>query len=144
MMKKQSILTVIIVIAVIALIGIAGYVVYEEITNRNKAKTEPTQQVEEKQEEDKTTEEPVEEETQPEEEYVGEEEKEAQEEENTEISKDEKAIELAKQTYGEDDSVTFSIEEKKDNIYYIAVKSNATVISWYEVDTDNWTISEFY
>lgn len=144
MMKKQSILTVIIVIAVIALIGIAGYVVYEEITNRNKAKTEPTQQVEEKQEEDKTTEEPAEEETQPEEEYVGEEEKEAQEEENTEISKDEKAIELAKQTYGEDDTVTFSIEEKKDNIYYIAVKSNATVISWYEVDTDNWTISEFY
>lgn len=144
MMKKQSILTVIIVIAVIALIGIIGYVVYEEITNRNKAETEPTPQVEEKQEEDKTTEEPVEEETQPEEEYVGEEEKEAQEEENTEISKDERAIELAKQTYGEDDTVTFSIEEKKDNIYYIAVKSNATVISWYEVDTDNWTISEFY
>lgn len=144
MMKKQSILTVIIVIAVIALIGIIGYVAYEEITNRNKAETESTPQVEEKQEEVQQTEEPIEEEKEPEEEYVGEEEKEAQEEENTEISKDEKAIELAKQTYGEDDTVTFSIEEKKDNIYYIAVKSNATVISWYEVDTDNWTISEFY
>ncbi len=143
MMKKQNILTVIIVIAVIALIGIIGYVAYEEITNRNKVETEPTPQVEEKQEEDKTTEEPIEE-KEPEEEYVGEEEKETQKEENTQISKDEKAIQLAKQTYGEDDTVTFSIEEKKDNIYYIAVKSNATVISWYEVNTDDWTISEFY
>ena len=43
-----------------------------------------------------------------------EEEKETQKEENTEISKDEKAIELAKQTYGEEDGVTFSIEEKKN------------------------------
>ena len=142
-MRKQNILTAIIIIAVIALIGIIGYIAYEEITNRNKAKNEPVQQVEEKQEEKEEIEEPVEEQ-EPEEEYVGEEEKETQKEENTEISKDEKAIELAKQTYGEEEGVTFSIEEKKDNIYYIAVKSNATVISWYEVNTDTWEISEFY
>ena len=144
MRKKQGILTAIIVIIIIALIGIVGYVVYEEIINRNKTQEEETPQIEEKQEQNDVTKEPEPEEKEPEEEYVGEEEKETQKEENTEISKDEKAIELAKQTYGEDDSVTFSIEEKKDNIYYIAVKSNATVISWYEVDTDEWTISEFY
>ena len=60
------------------------------------------------------------------------------------MTKDEKTIALAKKTWDGDDSVTFSIEEKKGFMYYVAVKSNATVISWYEVNTDTWEISEFY
>ena len=58
-------------------------------------------------------------------------------------SKEEKAIELAKKEWGEDDTVTFSVDEKKDSKYYVAVKQDATVIQWYEVDTNNWTISEY-
>ena len=54
-----------------------------------------------------------------------------------------KAIELAKKEWGEDDTVTFSVDEKKDSKYYVAVKQDATVIQWYEVDTNNWTISEY-
>ena len=80
--------------------------------------------------------------------YVGEEEKESQEkvkEEQKESKQtdDEKAIELAKKEWGDDDSVSFSIEEKKDTKIYVAVKSDATVIQWYEVNTSDWTISEY-
>ena len=56
---------------------------------------------------------------------------------------DEKAIELAKKEWGDDGSVSFSIEEKKDKKIYVAVKQDATVIQWYEVDTSDWTISEY-
>ena len=62
---------------------------------------------------------------------------------NTAKSKEEKAIDLAKKEWGDDDSVSFNIEEKKGNIFYIAVKSDASVISWYEVNTETWEISEF-
>ena len=83
----------------------------------------------------------------PKQEYVGEEEKNSSEEEKKEAtnakSKDEKAIELAKKEWGEDDSVKFSIEEKKGSMYYIAVKSDANVISWYEVNTETWEINDF-
>ena len=86
-------------------------------------------------------------EKEPENEYIGEEERNITEAENKEAteakSKDQKAIELAKNKWGNDDSVTFSIEEKKGSIYYIAVKSDANVISWYEVNTDTWEISDF-
>ena len=80
--------------------------------------------------------------------YVGEEEKESQEqvkEEQKESKQtdDEKAIELAKKEWGDDGSVSFSIEEKKDKKIYVAVKQDATVIQWYEVDTSDWTISEY-
>ena len=74
---------------------------------------------------------------------MGEEEQEPQKEEPTTQSKDEKAIDLAKKEWGEDDSVKFSIEEKKGSKYYVAVKRDATVISWYEVDTETWKISEY-
>ena len=79
------------------------------------------------------------------EEYVGEEEKEAEQENvaSQAQSKDEKAIELAKKEWGEDNSVTFNIEEKDGDKYYVAVKKDATSIKWYEVDTDKWTISEY-
>ena len=52
-------------------------------------------------------------------------------------------IELAKKEWGEDNSVTFNIEEKDGDKYYVAVKKDATTIKWYEVDTDKWTISEY-
>ncbi len=76
--------------------------------------------------------------------YVGEEEKESNNEKDTSKSNEEKAIELAKKEWGEkDNSVTYSIERKEENKYYIAVKKNATVQLWYEVDTQNWTIKEY-
>ena len=78
--------------------------------------------------------------------YIGEEEQESNNDEQTQVTenKDEKAIELAKKEYGEDDtSVTYSIERKDGNKYYVAVKSDATVVMWYEVDTDTWEISEY-
>ena len=87
---------------------------------------EPQQEEEEKKEEN---------------EYVGEEEKVS--EEQVKQTDDEKAIELVKKEWGEDDSVIFSIENKKDNKIYVAVKQDATVIQWYEVNTTNWTISEY-
>ena len=78
--------------------------------------------------------------------YIGEEEQESNNDEQTQVTenKDEKAIELAKKEYGEDDtSVTYSIERKDGNKYYVAVKNDATVVMWYEVDTDTWEISEY-
>ena len=150
-MKKQKILNVIIIIAVIALIGIAISVGYEQTintlkqeeqdkisTNTSKKDNNILNNTEE--EEDITTGE----EAEPEEEVIGKEEENSSQEENKEKSKDDKTIDLAKKTWGNDDSVSFSIEEKKGNIYYVAVKSNATVISWYEVNTETWEISEFY
>ena len=72
------------------------------------------------------------------------EEQEFQKEETTTQSKDEKAIDLAKKEWGEDDdTVTFNVEEKNGSKYYVAVKKDATVISWYEVDTENWEINEY-
>lgn len=149
---KQNILTAVIVIAIIALIGTIVYVMYEEkikASNSNAqnissstGKTNSTTNNTIKEEDKSQVEDDVEQES--EEEYIGKEEEETTKEEDTQISKDDKAIQLAKEKWGEDDSVTFNIEEKKENIYYVAVKSNATVIVWYEVNTETWTISEFY
>ena len=52
-------------------------------------------------------------------EYVGEEENNSQEQ--TTENKDEKAIQAVKKEWGEDTSVTFSIEQKKGNIYYLHI-----------------------
>lgn len=155
--KKQNILTAIIIILVIALIMLVGSAVYEEITNINKEKLKDTvsstelenedQEQEEVQEkEEEVPEEPKNEEVeeQPKEEYVGEEEQEVNTKEDTTKTKDERAIELAKNEWGEDDTVTFSVEEKKGSKYYVAVKSDAIVITWYEIDTETWEISEYY
>lgn len=149
MKKAQNILTGIIVVAVIALIGIIVWITYNQIINSQKEEenttntiatneTTNTINVEENQEEEENT--PVE----SNDDYIGIEEEESAKEENTEKTTDERAIELAKETWGEDDSVTFSIERKDGNVYYIAVSSNATTISWYQVNTDTWEISEYY
>lgn len=144
--KSQKVLNIIIVLLVIALIAMIGLVVYDskkindEDKNVDVSKTEINQT-----QNNQVIEEEIKEEDNNNEEYIGEEEKESQEEEDTELTKDEKALQLAKKEWGEDDNtVTYSIEEKKGNIYYIAVKSNATTISWYEVNTETWEISEFY
>ena len=152
-MNKQKILNIIISIAVISLIGIIVSITYEQTINMKKQeeqnklvsnveenKTETNKETEnniEKEKEDK-------EDAEPEQEYIGKEEDDNSEEDDKQKTKDEKAIDLAKKTWGKDDSVTFSIEEKKGFIYYVAVKSNATVISWYEINTDTWEISEYY
>ena len=117
--KEQNILTLIIVLAIIALAIIIGSIIYEEQIGENKEAVESIAipAIEEKQE----TIEPVESENiiqeEETEEYVGEEEQETQKEETIPQNKDEKAIDL--------------------------VKKDATVISWYEVDTENWEINEY-
>ena len=152
-MKKkteQKILTMIIVLALITLAVLVSSIVYEEEMRKNKQAVESTAtpiiknkdiNVEETQEKEDV---PQEQEA-AKEEYVGEEEKEAEQENvaSQAQSKDEKAVELAKKEWGEDNSVTFNIEEKDGNKYYVAVKKDATAIKWYEVDTDKWTISEY-
>ena len=136
---EQKILTIIIVLALVALAVLVSSIVYEEEIRKNKNAVESTAMptIENK---DTNVEE-----TPEKEEYVGEEEKEAEQENvaSQAQSKDEKAIELAKKEWGEDNSVTFNIEEKDGDKYYVAVKKDATTIKWYEVDTDKWTISEY-
>lgn len=143
--KEQNILTLIIILAIIALIMVIGSIVYDEKIKANKEAVESIAVpiVENKNEnmlQDESEDVIIEDET---EEYVGEEEKETQKEETTAQSKDEKAIDLAKKEWGEDDTVTFNVEEKNGTKYYVAVKRDATVIAWYEVDTENWKISEY-
>ena len=143
--KSQKALNVTIVLLVIALVVMIGIVVYDTNKadeNLNVAKTEITQNQnnETVKEEIKEEQEEVEEEK---DEYIGEEEKNSQEDE--ELTDDEKALQLAKEKWGEnDESVTYSIENKNGNIYHIAVKSNATTVVWYEVNIETWEISEFF
>ena len=60
------------------------------------------------------------------------------------MAKEEKAIELAKKEWGENDSnVTYNVEQKEGNVYYIAVRLNDQVQKWYEVNTEKWTIQEY-
>lgn len=151
MKKQQHILTLIIVLAVIGIAVVIASIIYDEKIRDNKKAVETISvpQIDniEKEEPAKEEEKP-EVSTNTESDYVGEEEKESQEqvEEEQKESKqtdDEKVIELAKKEWGNDDSVSFSIEEKKDNKIYVAVKNDATVIQWYEVNTNDWTISEY-
>lgn len=147
--SKQNILTAIIVILVLILAVLIFSIIYEQISTVNSEMLENN--ISSKDNEDDISDEQTEktesnEEEIPGEEYVGEEEKEANEDNNNEetiINKEDKAIELAKKEWGEDDTVTFSIEEKKGSKYYVAVKSNAIVEMWYEIDTDTWEISEY-
>jgi len=76
------------------------------------------------------------------EEYVGEEENTTTE--KTEISVEDKVIDLVKKEWGQDSSVTFNIEKKNGTKYRVAVRDNSTtVLAWYEVDTQNWKVSEY-
>lgn len=62
-----------------------------------------------------------------------------------EMADDEKAIELVKNKWGEDDSVTFKIDEKtEDGKYSVSVvdKNTTEVLMWYEADIKNETVEE--
>lgn len=152
--KIQNILTAVIVILVIVLIMIIASIVYEEKINRDKQEIKDTisitEDVAKKDEsEEINDEEAIEEneeieENESKEEYLGEEEQEVEDKISIPMSNDEKAIDLAKKEWGDDNTVTFSIEEKKDKVYYIAVKSNATTIKWYEVNVETEAVSEYY
>lgn len=152
MKKQQHILTLIIVLAVIGIAVVIASIIYDEKIRDNKKAVETISVPENEEKVEESL--PIDEEDntidteESQDNYVGEEEKESQEqvEEEQKESKqtdDEKAIELAKKEWGNDDSVSFSIEEKKDNKIYVAVKNDATVIQWYEVNTNDWTISEY-
>ena len=143
--NTQNILTLVIILAIIALIMIIGSIVYDEKIKENKEAVESITApiIENKNDNVIQNEEIIKENETEKEEYVGEEEQETQKEEITTQSNDEKAIDLAKKEWGEDDTVTFNVEEKKGSKYYVAVKQDATVIAWYEVDTENWKISEY-
>ena len=163
--KKQNLLTAIIVILVIILAILVGSIVYEEIINMNKAQslntsvptikeeepkddtikeeenTEDEEQTE-LEEENKVEEQAPTAEDNKEQEYVGKEESNSQEE--TTENKDEKAIQLVKNEWGKDNTVTFSIEKKNGSKYRVAVRDNSTsVLAWYEVDTETWEVSEY-
>ena len=113
MEKKQHILTVIIIVALLALAVLVVSIIYDEKIKENKKAVE-TISVPQVQEE-KVEPEP-------------------QVENTPQESQQEEYV---------GDTVTFSVDEKKDSKYYVAVKQDATVIQWYEVDTNNWTISEY-
>lgn len=153
--KKQNLLTSIIIILVIALIMMLGSIVYEEKINMSKQPIKDTSvpvqseedkdNIEENEEppvEDEKTEDIVEESPKQPEDYVGEEENDSPKE--TSQSNDEKAIDLVKKEWGNDDTVTFYIEKKDGTKYRIAVRNSATtVLQWYEVDTETWQVNEY-
>ncbi len=154
MKKQQHILTLIIVLAIIGIAVLIGSIIYDEKIKDNKKAVETISapQVEvaknENEEEQTKEENSLEDNSDSESNYVGEEEKESQEqvkEEQKESKQtdDEKAIELAKKEWGDDNSVSFSVDNKKDTKIYVAVHQDATVIQWYEVNTSDWTISEY-
>ena len=165
--KKRNLLTLATIALLIVIVSLALYttiisLLYEERTKMNNNKqlqnnletpiqkedqiendTEDIIQEESRDKEPKNEEQKPEETKpeNPEKDYIGEEENTSKD--NQTQSKDEKAIELVKEKYGNDDSVTFSIEQIKGTKYYVAVKSEETEPVWYEVDTETWEVSEY-
>lgn len=167
--KKQSLLTTIIIILVLALIVMVGSIIYEEKINMSKNQTQNTvtptvkeenindeeqlsvkddnteseeiveDEIKDSEEEEKDEE--KEEKVEDSEQYVGEEENDKKEDSTQ--SKEEQAIDAVKKQWGEDDSVTFSVERKKDTKYYVAVKSSNSETTWYEVDIETWEVEEY-
>lgn len=158
-MDKQKILTIGLIITIILLIAVIFYAVYEPKNNKeiidnvnNVNETMENTQINNTNTNTSTTNtitnQVVENETienkKDEEKYVGEEEKNTDQEATEQINKDEKSIKLAKQKWGENDtSVTYNIEQKENNLYYISVTRDANVLAWYEVNTDTWEISDY-
>ena len=155
MEKKQHILTLIIILAVIGIAVVVASIIYDERVKENKKAVEsisaPKVEVAKN---DNEEEQAKEEESLPENnsnsesDYVGEEEKESQEqvkEEQKESKQtdDEKAIELAKKEWGEDDTVSFSVENKEDTKIYVSANQNGAVIQWYVINTSDWTIKKY-
>ncbi len=148
-MEKQNILTIIIVLLTLVLFVMIGSIVYEEKINLSKQQSENLIESDKQNEaennisKDDSEIEQVEEDEetqQDDEQYLGEEEK---NEGDSTQSNDEKAIEAVKKEWGNDDSVTFSIEQKNGTKYYVAVKSENEPTVWYEVDTETWEVNEY-
>ena len=140
--EKQNLLTMIIIVAFLAIALIVGFIIYPEIRENNKSNSlnsQSTKQTENTNSTQTTS-------TASTNGYVGEDEKEidANQTNSTSQTKEEKAIELAKKEWGENDSnVTYNVEQKEGNVYYIAVRLNDQVQKWYEVNTEKWTIQEY-
>ena len=153
--EKQNLLTMIIIVAFLAIALIVGFIIYPEIKESNKSNSlnsQSTKQTENTSTSSTQTTSTINTETTKTEStntgstngYIGEEEKNNGETESTSLTKEEKAIELTKKEWGEDDkNVTYNVEQKEDNIYYVAVRLNDQVQKWYEVDTEKWTIQEY-
>lgn len=154
--KKQRLLSMVIIILVIALIMMIGAIIYEERinilkqtsidTNTNTDTALPKEErdnIDENIDKDEDLKDVIEQPDEPkkETEYVGEEENNASK--DSDQSKEEKAISLVKKEYGDDESVTFSIEQKDGTKYYVAVKNQDTETIWYEVDIETWKVSEY-
>lgn len=62
----------------------------------------------------------------------------------TVTSREERAVELVKQAWGEDDSVYFSYQSINNAGKYIVTvnKKDTTVIAWFEVDVDNELVTK--
>ena len=153
--EKQNLLTMIIIVAILAIALIVGFIIYPEIVKGEKTSTQNSQSTKitentstnSTQASSTTNTETTKTEstnTSSTNGYIGEEEKNNGETESTSLTKEEKAIELAKKEWGENDkNVTYNVEQKEDNIYYVAVRKNDQVQKWYEVDTEKWTIQEY-
>lgn len=157
--EKQNLLTMIIIVAFLAIALIVGFIIYPEIIENNKSNSLNSQSTKQTENTNittnstQTTSTTNTETTKTESTstastngYVGEEEKESDASQTTSTSqtKEEKAIELAKKEWGENDSnVIYNVEQKEGNVYYIAVRLNDQVQKWYEVNTEKWTIQEY-
>ena len=157
--EKQNLLTMIIIVAFLAIALIVGFIIYPEIIENNKSNSLNSQSTKQTENTNittnstQTTSTTNTETTKTESTstastngYVGEEEKESDASQTTSTSqtKEEKAIELAKKEWGENESNgTYKVEQKEGNVYYIAVRLNDQVQKWYEVNTEKWTIQEY-
>ena len=157
--EKQNLLTMIIIVAFLAIVLIVGFIIYPEIKENNKkniqnshsiTKTESTNTISTKTssitqnitnantETTKTTK------TDSTNGYIGREEMDNEKTESIAQTKEERAIDLARKEWGENDAnVTYNVEQKEENIYYVAVRLNDQVQKWYEVNTEKWTIKEY-
>lgn len=157
--EKQRILTMIIMVSVLAIAVIIGFIIVPEIneqisltSNEKEINKDKDNNVDREEKEDnsvnkdeKDSENNVgKEEKDSEDNYVGKEEKNSEDTVNASKTNDERAIELAKNKWGEtDETVLFNIEQKDGSLYYVAVRKDTQVMKWYEVNTELWTIEEY-
>ncbi len=160
--EKQNLLTMIIIVAFLAIALIVGFIIYPEIKENNKkniqnshsiTKTESTNTISTKTSSitqnitnanTETTETTKTTKTDSTNGYIGREEMDNEKTESIAQTKEERAIDLARKEWGENDkNVTYNVEQKEENIYYVAVRLNDQVQKWYEIDTEKWTIKEY-
>lgn len=157
--EKQNLLTMIIIVAFLAIALIVGFIIYPEIKENNKnniqnshsiTKTESTNTISTKTSSitqnitNANTEATETTKTDSTNGYIGREEMDNEKTESIAQTKEERAIDLAKKEWGENDAnVTYNVEQKEENIYYVAVRLNDQVQKWYEIDTEKWTIKEY-